>query len=295
METLQRILENTQQKIVSNFNENENKNPKWKEFCRIVKNDCTQTAYENWISPIQVNENESQIEIIVPNIFVKEYILSKYEAEMNRIFPKKSNGQIAVTFTISTLRNENHLMLRTPNIEYFESKIGKKYQKAFLEFCDPKIINQNAIEWGYQWAKNPSSLFIHGGVGSGKTHFCIAIIRQAFKEMKIFQAEFFVGTSLDSEGLEAIKSDSGDRQFLKKFKEVEFLFIDDFGRETRSERLSRQYFDIINHRYSNEMPTIISSNLNLKEVANRSEEAIASRMQEWKLIEMTGKDARILR
>jgi chromosomal replication initiation ATPase DnaA len=299
MKTIQSVLENSLAKNLEHIDSNEIKfTSKWNEFCEVIKKKCSLTEYRNWISPIKIiRENSKEIELSIPNASVEQHIKNNYRDEMEKIFPKDVNGKLAVIFTIEIPNRIakdfdyvecRHLM----NEEIFVTQIGKKYRNAVLENCNSQIIHPDLIKWGFEWAKNPTSIFIHGGVGCGKTFYAFSLIRQALRERKISKVEHFVGTTLDSEGLEAIKSEHGDRQFLKNIKKSEFLFIDDFGRETKSERLSRQYFDIIDYRYANEMPTIITSNLDLKGVANKTEEAIASRLQEWEIIKMTGKDAR---
>lgn len=284
MKTLQAQLENFQEKDLKNISQ------KWIKFDQVMKEKCSSSEYKNWISVLKfIKEDNNLLEISVPNIFVEEHVKKCYEKEIKEIFTNMN-----VVFKIAPTKPlVKGISFKEPNENGFFSKIGLKYKSdTFLQKCNTQIIHPDLIKWGYEWAVKPCSIFIHGGIGCGKTFFSISLIREAFKERKIFDAEYFVGTSLDSEGLEAIKSEYGDRKFLDKIKNIEFLFIDDFGRETRSDRLSRQYFEIINHRYSNEMPTIITSNLDLNGIANKIDSSIASRIQEWEVIHMTGSDAR---
>jgi len=294
MKTLQNQLENFQEKELTLINKKVlSYSEKWAEFCEKVKKRLSPITYENWIKTIVATQkSQKEIELCFPNIFVKDSLLKNYENEMKEIFK-----DITIILTISTPKQpvltRKGISFVENNEKDFFSKAGLKYSRtSFLENFNPQIISENLIKWGYEWAKKPCSIFIHGEVGCGKTFFALSLVRQAYREDKILNAEYFVGTTLDSMGLSAIKSDKGDEQFLEKIKNTEFLFIDDFGRETKSDRLTRQYFEIINHRYSHELPTLITSNLDLNGVALKTDDSISSRIQEWEVIHMTGSDAR---
>lgn len=102
---------------------------------------------------------------------------------------------------------------------------------------------------------------------------------------------YYTSTFLDSKLLDAITtgSDKGEIDLISK---EDLLFIDDFGRETKSDRVKRQYFEIINQRYSEELPTILTSNFNPLEIGEMLDPAIASRIEEWQILEFTGPDLR---
>lgn len=177
---------------------------------------------------------------------------------------------------------------------FFEHCVPEKYANANLETCDKQP--QSFIEYARQWAMKPESVVLLGPVGRGKTQFAFAMIREMFRKCpKHIWPRYFTSTNLDSTLLEAVKSDEGDKEKIKDIGTQDLLFIDDFGRETRSERIGRQYFEIINLRYSKNLPTIISTNLTLEDIGRLINDAIASRFQEWQLIEFCGEDLRIFK
>jgi DNA replication protein DnaC len=177
---------------------------------------------------------------------------------------------------------------------FFGHCVPVKYRQVTLEICDkqPPSFHDYAREWG----KKPESVILMGPVGRGKTQFAFAMIREMFRRYKRkVWPRYFTSPEMDSILLEALKSDGGDKFRIQDFGEQDLLFIDDFGRETGSERIRRQYFEIINLRYTNHLPTIISTNFTIEEVAKHMSEAIASRFQEWQIIEFGGVDLRIQR
>ncbi len=173
---------------------------------------------------------------------------------------------------------------------FFSHGVPKKYQDAELGKLDKQP--QSMIDFGKQWAKNPTSLFLYGNKGSGKTKFAFALIRELFRQgYPNFWPRYYTSPELDSKLHQAIM-DGGDRYLIENLSKEDFLLIDDFGRETKSDRIKRQYFEIINYRYSHELPTILTSNYDLERIGRELDEVIASRIEEWKIIRFTGKDLR---
>lgn len=176
-------------------------------------------------------------------------------------------------------------------IGFFTHITPKKFANASLENCDKQ--SSNLIEFGKKWALNPTSIFLCGGYGTGKTYYAFAILRELFRKypMKIWP-RYFTSPELDSKLLRASKSEDGDEYLIKDIASQDLLFIDDIGRETKSDRLRRQYFEILNYRYTNELVTILTSNLCLDQLGEVIDGAIASRIQEWQIIEFKGPDLR---
>jgi DNA replication protein DnaC len=175
---------------------------------------------------------------------------------------------------------------------FFTNQVPKKFADVTIEMCDKQP--HAFIEYARSWALKPESVILLGPVGRGKTQFAFAMIREMFRRnpQRIWP-RYFTSPELDSMLLEAVKSDYGDKQKIQDLGEQDLLFIDDFGRETHSERISRQYFELINLRYAKQLPTIISTNMTLEDIGKHMDDAIASRFQEWQIIEFSGVDLRI--
>jgi len=175
---------------------------------------------------------------------------------------------------------------------FFKNCAPKKFSHVTLEHCDkqPQSFHDYAREWG----KNPESVILLGGVGRGKTQFAFAMIREMFRRCprKIWP-RYFTSPEIDSILLKAARDEDADKFTIQQRASEDLLFIDDFGRETDSARARRQYFELLNIRYANLLPTLISTNLSLEQIATHMNEAIASRFQEYQIIEFGGADLRI--
>lgn len=177
---------------------------------------------------------------------------------------------------------------------FFSRSAPKKFAQVTLAHCDkqPKAFHDYAKAWG----EKPESVILLGDVGRGKTQFAFAMIREMFRRcpLKIWP-RYYTSPEMDSILLQASRSDEADKIKIHELGTEDLLFIDDFGRESNSERVRRQYFEVINMRISNLLPTLISTNLTFEQIGTHMNAAIASRFQEFQIIEFGGADLRIQR
>lgn len=125
---------------------------------------------------------------------------------------------------------------------------------------------------------NNNSILLCGDPGSGKTHLCIALANNFLKKdgkRVIYMAWV--------DAIKELKQNSMDKdsynKLINKYKNIEILLIDDLFKGGVSEADIRIAFEIINHRYINKLPILVSSELTIKEILNR-DEAIGSRIYE---------------
>ena len=151
---------------------------------------------------------------------------------------------------------------------------------------------QNSIKAGAMaYADKPEGwLLFCGQSGSGKTHLCTAICRArllAGDEVRYMpwrdKVAEFKGMSLDNERRAEI---------LNGYKTAQILYIDDLYKVGRAADGSSNptgadiglAFEIVNHRYINHLPTILSTEKTPQELVE-IDEATGSR-----IIEMSGKN-----
>lgn len=150
---------------------------------------------------------------------------------------------------------------------------------------------KKAKEKAMNFAANCESLedkcfFIGGGVGSGKTHLCTAIVRELLLKGKSARYMLWVK---DSAKLKAIVNDAEYEPALDEFRKVEVLYIDDFFKVTKDRNGNELYptaadirlaYEIINYRYQHrDLITIISSERYIDEL-EEIDSAVGSRIYE---------------
>ena len=97
-----------------------------------------------------------------------------------------------------------------------------------------------------------------GQVGSGKTHLSFAIckgIMDVYKTSVIYMAYRDEMVKLK----QSVKDENSYKESIEKFKQCPVLMIDDLLKGKTTEADVNILFEIINHRYINNLPMIIST------------------------------------
>jgi DNA replication protein DnaC len=122
-------------------------------------------------------------------------------------------------------------------------------------------------------------LLLQGGFGCGKTHLAAAIANFA---VSLGVPTLFITVP---DMLDQLRSAYGDAEttFEERFDEIRqarLLILDDFGTQNATPWAQEKLFQIINYRYINRLPLVVTTNVNLEEIENR----IRSRLQDPELI-----------
>jgi DNA replication protein DnaC len=147
------------------------------------------------------------------------------------------------------------------------ARIPARYDHCQLdnfELHDPshEPAQRAAREWVEIWPAVKSGLLFIGGPGTGKTHLAVAIARQLIKD-KNARVLFYEQRAL----LKALQGtfDAGapqrEIQILGPVQEAEVLILDDLGAGRTTAWARDVMHDIIAHRYNEERPLIMTSNL----------------------------------
>jgi len=137
-------------------------------------------------------------------------------------------------------------------------------------------------------------VFFFGPIGTGKTYAMAAIARYyielGYECARINFDDFCV--KVRSAMSPASKLTEWD--MIKPMKDVDMLFIDDLGLRSKQETdfAYVTLYSLLNKRQERMLPTVISSNKDIKRLADAFDSRIASRLSTALIIEMSGKDRR---
>ncbi len=137
---------------------------------------------------------------------------------------------------------------------------------------------------------SPSLLF-KGGTGLGKTHLSLAIANEALEKGfgVVYGSAQSFAMALEKERFRQEGEGAGDQM-----KSCDLLILDDLGTEFPSAYVNAALYDVVNSRMLAGCPTIISTNLTLKELEGRYSPRFASRIAgSYGKLEFRGRDVRI--
>lgn len=205
-------------------------------------------------------------------------------------------------------REEEALKKRQQEIDrlFNMSKLGERFKKRTFDTFIVDEENNKAYETAKRFVNNFEGakaegygIVFSGTCGSGKTHIACSIgIELLNKGIPVIY-----GTAITLLGKikDTYSSNGKESDLLDLYSNVELLIIDDLGKENPSEWVVEKLYYIINQRYENLKPTIITSNFDLSSLADRltvknnksTAEAIISRLSEMCVgVDMNFKDHR---
>lgn len=203
----------------------------WIQFLDFIKPRCSSAEFQNWLSPIQViPSTKEDLVLQVPNIFVREYILDNYKKELSCFIPVKADGDLAMQFVVSE-PEKKAAPAPMPMIESAqkqdESLLNPQYTfESFIEGPSNQFVKSAAQGVAFRPGKTFNPLFIHGGVGLGKTHLLHGIGHYVRAQHKKLSTQYITAESFINDLVTHLRNKSIDK--MKKFyRSVDVLLIDD--------------------------------------------------------------------
>lgn len=209
----------------------------WTQFLDYIKTRCSPTAFGNWLLPIHVVESHPEEVILeVPNVFVKEYLLNNYKAELCSFLPTTAEGEPAIRFVISSPAKKTVAAAPRPTTEpksaeeqtIHRVQLNPNYRfETFIEGPANQFVKSAGIGVAIRPGQSYNPLFIHGGVGLGKTHILHSIghyISENHKKLRVHctTTEAFINDLVDN-----LRNKSIDKMKRYYRTEVDVLLVDD--------------------------------------------------------------------
>ena len=209
----------------------------WQQFLEYAQERCSATAFENWLAPIQaVGTENDELCLEVPNIFVKEYLLDNYGKDLLLFFARRPSGEPSLQFRIASPTQKAPQLgapaiIQAPAATFDEPqpelKLNPSYVFAnFIEGPANQFVKSAALGVATHPGKTYNPLFIHGGVGLGKTHLLHAIGHYAREHHKKLRVQCITTEAFINELVDSLRNKSVDR--LKRYyRTLDVLLVDD--------------------------------------------------------------------
>lgn len=223
-------------------------------WCTVIDCDCEEYKKNKEIKRIQELEEIRKREEQERKI--------EYKRKIEKLFEQSNISKRGMKRTFETFEiNEENNRVYT---------MAKKYVDLWKKYKD-----------------EGTGLIFIGRYGTGKTHLAFAIANSLLIQGVPVIYETFI--NLMEKLKESYSNESLDYyEIIKLYCECDLLIIDDLGKERPSEWVLEKLFQIVNTRYENMLPIIITTNYNEKELVKRlsigndgkTAESLVSRLNE---------------
>ncbi len=179
------------------------------------------------------------------------------------------------------------------NLNYYSDRVDPKYGAS------PRVIMKHNFDICRKYAgdfsmKSGNLLFI-GGTGLGKTFLSACVAAEAAD--KGYSVAYETASHLFAK-LEKnrFSPDEESREEVRKLESSDLLIVDDLGTELPGSFVTAALYTLVNDRLLAGKPMVISTNLNIDEIARRYNPQIASRLQgSFTRLTFVGEDIRVLK
>ena len=267
----------------------------WNNVLEIIKGKLPPQSYNSWFSHTRIIKlDDDEIIISVPGVFCKDWLEKHYIDFIQDILYRNFNiSKNLKTKFITSDKNFSNPPFKKSKKQAEKNKIIKnnngftllsKY--VFDEFVVGPS-NQFAHAASHAVAKSPGKaynpLFLHGGVGLGKTHLLQAIGNYIIEHNTLNQPHvlYISSEKFTNELINSIRDDK-TVAFRDKYRHVDVLLIDDIQFLAGKERTQEEFFHTFNTLYDSNKQIVITSDRPPKDIPTL-ENRLISRF-EWGLI-----------
>jgi chromosomal replication initiation ATPase DnaA len=167
------------------------------------------------------------------------------------------------------------------------SSLPPRYRNAsLLDF--PQRIQSVVLDW---IATPGDGLLLTGAVGTGKTYLAAAITRTHV--MIHHPVMFRKCADLYAAMREAYRLNLSESTVLETYLKPRMLALDDLGAGSLSDHERRVTLDVLDQRLEACLPTVVTTNWSLDQIAERMDDRIASRLSSFLTLELEGTDRRV--
>jgi len=277
----------------------------WTKVCDKFKQEFGQHAYTTWLGQLGFDGVDADtVELTAPTKFVRDWIQRHYAPRIHDFFkaenPRIKNLSIRLSARKEIKRpksKQDGSVSMAPTSSQQDTSSARAVAAAPLDegsALDPKYTFDSFVvgksnELAYAAAKriaetndvtfNP--LFLHGGVGLGKTHLMHAIAWEAKRHNPSKRVAYISAEKFMFEFIAALRF-KDTHAFKQKFRTVDLLMVDDVQFIANKESTQEEFFHTFNALVDNRCQVVITADRSPTDLEG-IEDRIVSRLG-WGLV-----------
>ena len=263
----------------------------WVQISSALRAELGDGVFDRWFSTLSLaGVDASGVSLVIPNSIYQVWIESNYGPQLQAALMTVFGGRRKVAFQV-----DNGAPAETASVPEVEAPAETMESGGVAEarglnphyVFDTFVVGANsefAHAASLAVAKSPARtynpLFIHGGVGLGKTHLLQAIGHHLAASRRGTKVAYVRSETFTNEFINAIQTNSLVK-FRRRYRQADILLIDDIQFLAGKERSQEEFFHTFNSLFEGRKQIVLSSDQPPSEIA-QLEQRLVSRF-EWGL------------
>jgi len=271
----------------------------WQSVLGQLKLQMTRATFDTWLKDTRiVSRNGETLVIGTKNPFAKDWLENRLFTTINRTVTNILGHTVHIQFVIDDHSPEQAELELSQNIEpvnpppvnnkrngYTKENrdrllLNTRYTfDQFIVGASNRLAHAASLAVAEKPAEAYNPLFLYGGVGLGKTHLLQAIAHYAITQNK--HVIYTTSETFTNDLINAIRTQSTD-MFREKYRNADFLLIDDIQFIAGKESTQEEFFHTFNTLHSTGGQIVLTSDRPPKAITTL-EDRLRSRF-EWGLL-----------
>jgi len=261
----------------------------WEKLAEQLRNDLNEDAFTRWFSSVELTGlSDTEVTLTVPSHIYQLWIESNYLNLLRAavLFVMGRERKIRFAFAESDGAVDRNLLVPMgkdakagKDEEDDDEEPGGKPARAFSGLNARNTFDSFVVGATNQYAhaaclavanqpgKTYNPLFIHGGVGLGKTHLMQAIGHHIQSKRKGSKVLYITSEQFTNDFIDAIQN-NGLVKFRRRYRQADVLLIDDVQFLRSKERSQEEFFHTFNSLFDGHKQIVLSSDRPPAELAD---------------------------
>ncbi|MBE2178955.1 MAG: chromosomal replication initiator protein DnaA [Chthoniobacterales bacterium] len=263
----------------------------WSQISSALKAELGDGIFDRWFSTLRPSVLDAhQIVLPIPNSIYQVWIESNYAPQVQAALLSVLGGKRKLVFKVENgvvdekTRTKEPVAMEEP-VEAVEAPglkgLNPHYLfETFVVGTNSEFAHAAALAVAKSPALTYNPLFIHGGVGLGKTHLLQAIGHHLAASRSGTKVAYVRSETFTNEFINAIQTNSLVK-FRRRYRQADILLIDDIQFLAGKERSQEEFFHTFNSLFEGRKQIVLSSDQPPSEIS-QLEQRLVSRF-EWGL------------
>jgi chromosomal replication initiator protein len=250
----------------------------WADVLESIRKRVSPQQFATWFRNLKAQSfTAEELNIRAPNNFFKEWLAQNYRKTIGEAVAEVAGCHPRITFSLdpAARATASEEAVEPPPSPAAPRPIGLRLNEhyTFEKFVvgpSNQLAHAAALAVCESPGRTYNPLFVYGSVGLGKSHLLQAICHASLPKYPPQRIAYLSCETFVNEFISAIQRNELP-VFRARYRQLEFLFIDDIQFLSRAERSQEEFFHTFNDLYNAQKQIVVSSDQPPQEISGLQE------------------------